>query len=260
MAYNYTPSTEDQNRRYSVKQLLETQSALNDRLPMGSAWRSNLSVDHFLTAIMAEFGELLDQPEGPVYKWWGSGKVVENYSEWMTRLEIVDVVHFYLSISILQIIDNKKRLICEPSQNDDFDHLISYYVGTDRHSSQQGTGIVWKPNVLLHERFMEVVSRVLNVRNEWEEFEWIDTLDMLVSSAGMDSETFSGLYAAKAALNQARWDIRVTSGSYQKVNVDGVEDNERLFPLVQAFLDDPLMTLVDLRDSVFNEFYEEVII
>lgn len=242
---------EDLNRRMSVRQLLQTQQELNNHLKFGEGWMAHLSPDHFITAMVAEFGELLDQPEGPAYKWWGTEKDPTLYSEWMTRLEIVDVVHFYLSTSILHIANSQ-----ECPTDDPYKQYDAIYVGADRHKNYPGAAIVWDPNVLVHTRFVDVVVAALAIRDKWDFFGWVDNLDFIVSASGMSSEVFSALYVAKAALNQARWDTRVTSGEYVKVNEEGVEDNERLFPLVETFLADPLLTLDDLREMVFDEFYD----
>lgn len=240
------------NRQLSVKQMLEIQHELNNHLKgIGKGWVSTLSVAQFETALVAELcGELLNQDSAPQYKWWKNIRP-EQYSEWMTKLEVVDAVHFYLSIAILRILGELSEEECRDS--DPFQQFDPMYVGSDEGKVFFGVGII-DGCQLKHERYMAVVKEVLS--DDWDFFGWVDTLDMMVSSMGMTSEEVSALYTAKAALNEFRWSL---GDSYTKVDGMGVEDNERLFPLVQAFLDDTSMTLAQLKVNIQNEFYQPVV-
>lgn len=242
------------NRMLSVKQLLELQHELNNHLSVGKGWTSVISIDQFKTAIIDEASELLGS--GVQWKWWGSPVDPENYDLHNVRIEVTDIVHFWLSISILRYMASTNGYEVCRSDNP-YEQFDPYYVGSDMGNTFFNIGLVHEPNVLNHTNFVSVLSNMLCENEQWDVYGWIDTLDILVSSVGMSAETFSAYYTAKSELNAARWDIRVTSGEYEKV-VDGVEDNEKLEPLIQAFLDDETMTLEQLRVSVFNEFYEPV--
>lgn len=247
---NQEKTQQQNNRQLSVEQLLEIQNELNNHLRgIGKGWVSVLSVAQFETALVSELcGELLNQDSAPQYKWW---KNIEpcQYSEWMTKLEVVDAVHFYLSIAIMNIF---KSTGDKCSNTKPFNHYEFNYVGTDEGNSFFGIGFV-NEHFLNHQNYMNVVKEILC--ETWDFYGWVDTLDKLVSSMGMTSEEFSALYTAKAALNEFRWSL---GDSYQKVDGMGVEDNERLFPLVQAFLDDKSMTLSQLKVNIQNEFYTSV--
>lgn len=236
----------DKNRCLSVKQLLEIQHKLNSQLEYGVSWSSMLSVAHFETAIVGELGEVIDQPSSPAYKWWKK-KDPETYSEWMTKLEIIDITHFFLSIAIIEILDSNNRNICKDGDSD-FIEYDYYYVGSDRGNHFSGIGLVSNAN-LSHLNFMRLVKGLLCT--EWDFYGWVDVLDHLVSSVGLSCEEMSALYMSKATLNSIRWD----HPDWEKIDVEGVEDNERLFPLVQAFLDDTTLTFDDLKESVIDEFY-----
>lgn len=233
------------NRCMSVKQLLETQFQLNNNLQMGPAWIYDLSAAHFKTAIVGELGEILDQSSSPNYKWWKK-KDPSTYSETMTKLEIIDIVHFYLSVSILNI----KSYNHDTTENL-FNDFEKYYVGSDRGNVFFGINLVDAPNELNHENYMNLVNKLLFT--SWSYWTWVDILDYLVSSMGINSEELAALYTAKAALNSVRWE----HPDWQKVSVDGVEDNERLFPLVDEFLENGSMSLVDLKNSVLSEFFTQ---
>lgn len=252
---DFAKTDDMKNRMYSVKQLLEMQNELNNHLPFGKGWPGLVSIPMFQVAIVDEFSEFLGS--GVQWKWWGNPVDPSNFDFHNAKIEITDIIHFWLSIAILKIMKMNELDDCKPKNP--FDVFDSYYVGSDM-GHMKGVGYVSVPNNLIHDNFMKLVSKMLSedfVECRDFSFQWIDVMDKAVSGIGMSCEEFSAYYAAKSQLNAARWDIRVTSGDYQKVQ-DGIEDNERLEPLIQAFLDNPDMTLEELREDVFEEFYEQV--
>lgn len=243
-----TNNSVDTSRCLSVKDLLEKQFTLNDNLQIGKAWVSRLSTDHFRTAILGELGELIDQPTAPQYKWWKS-KDPDTYSEWMTKLELVDAAHFFLSIAILNILSMRKGACF--NMDDVFLEFDDMYAGVDQQTFITGVALVEHPNVLNHGVYNHLRKELLS--DEWDYYNWVDTLNLLVSCMGMTCAEFSALYTAKATLNEVRWQ----HPEWEKISVDGVEDNERLFGLVESFLADTSMTLTTLRQNVLNEFYTQ---
>lgn len=238
-------SENDKNRCLSVKQMLEIQDDLNSQLDMGRAWSSILSEDHYYTAIIGELGEIIDQPSSPAYKWWKQ-KDPETYSPMMLKLELIDIVHFYLSIAIINIRDTNQRDVCAGSE--EFGEFEYYYIGSDRGNHFSDIGLVFG-SALNHSNYMKIVRDL--VCSEFDFYGWVDVLDKVVSSGAMTCSEMSALYTAKATLNSVRWE----HPEWEKVDKEGVEDNERLFPLVQAFLDDETQTLTTLKEALYTEFY-----
>lgn len=247
-----TPTKEQLRRCMSVKEMLAEQNYLNNHLSYGEAWSQALSVDHYLTAIIAEFGEFLDQDTSPAYKWW-KAKDPSLYSVWMNQLEIVDIVHFYLSISVINIRDVRSKL-GEPLDinSGEFAMYENIYVGVDQGIHTSGNGLVENPNILNHSNFMDLVRKI--VCQKWDMFEWVTTLAALAGSMGMSCEKLSALYYGKTILNKTRWE----NPDWTKIDVAGVEDNERLFPLVETYLADPTLSLrTDFKQMVEDEFFTQ---
>lgn len=237
------------NRMLTVEQLLQKQNELNTHTKVGPGWASILTVANFETAIIGEMGELIDQPSAPAYKWWKE-KDPCTYSAWMTKLEIVDAAHFYLSIAILNILESvyvNPQSCTTPETM--FIEFSNSYVGSDTHFNRRIGQMVAEPNALRHDVYMKVVKSF--ICDEWNFYGWVLNLGSAISSVGMTCEEFSALYTAKATLNEVRWD----HPEWQKIDIMGVEDNDRLFPLVQTFLDTPTMDLATLRQNVLDEFY-----
>ena len=248
-----TPTKDQLRRCLSVKEMLTEQNYLNNQLSYGEAWSQALSVDHYLTAIVAEFGEFLDQETSPQYKWWKT-KDPELYSTWMNQLEIVDIIHFYLSIAIINMRDLRSKLSgCPEEGSTEFSMYDNIYVGSDQGVHSSGKGLVENPNVLNHSNFMDLVKGILC--KKWDIFDWVTTLASLTGSMGMSCEKLSALYYGKTILNKTRWE----NPDWEKIDVAGLEDNERLFPLVEAYLADKTLNLrTDFRQMVEDEFFTQV--
>lgn len=250
---NYERTQEDINRHLSVKQLMTMQDELNDFI--NPAWDGMLSKEHFRVAIVSELGEFLND-HGVGWKWW-KAQPEADYDEFGANIEIVDVVHFYLSLLIIFHRESMNKINACPADKDtEFDQFEVTYIGSDRGNSFSG-GILCGSNRLSHVNFMSAIMDLL--RDARDVFEMVDILDRFVSAGGFTSEYLSAVYSAKEVLNR----IRNTNGAYkdgmwEKVDVAGVEDNERLEPIVQEFLDDPTMTLDQLKDLVVEEFYDQV--
>lgn len=246
------------DRNYNVQQLLEKQDLLNEFTEPG--WHGTLTVDHFITQIIDEASELLGS--GVDYKWW---KFIDpaTFDHWNAKIETIDIVHFYLSMMILWDEAEGSRSIedgsCSGSVSDVFgkvsyDQFRTIYIGADEGPTYHDGAMIKGENQLDYRVFANrITSLFLNLGDI---FPHIRVLDGLISSVGLKSEEFSAIYAAKAKLNEIRQTQGYKDGTYVKVD-DGVEDNARLKTLVDDFLADPTMTLDQLRDNVFNAFYDD---
>lgn len=247
-------SEEDKNRRYSVRQLLEMQDELNSLVQSG--WKGTLSENNFLVALIDEYGgELLGS--GINWKHW---KNVDpsKYDEFNAKIETIDAAFFWLSVLILRlqnVVDLRMVLCGGDDLYRQFDHL---YVGTDKGFPTTGYGILCGANSLHHDNYMKVFERLICPNKDSDIFYDVETLDVLVSSMGMTSTEMSAFYAAKYVLNKVRVDGNYKDGEYEKVQ-DSVEDNTRLAPLIEAYMEDETMTLDDLKDNVVNAFYDPII-
>lgn len=236
---------EDINRRYSVKQLLEMQQQLNDFLfeNKTDVWSFSLSTDQLLTACLDEMFEFIGS--GISWKWWKEVPVSE-FDAHNAKIEITDASFFYLSLMIFAATtDPDISFGCEAPN---FDQWDGYYVGTDKGATISGVGLLCNINGLNHENFIGILRELMDTNKDI--FEMIYTLDALVTGAGMTSTVYSAYYAAKHALNEYRFTIPDYENDH-----GGVEDNVLLEPLIQAFLDDPAMTLDELRQSVQDTFF-----
>lgn len=250
----------NEQRNLAVSTMMTKQAELNEFTLKG--WDDRLSPDHFCTAIMNEIGgEFLDS--NVEWKWW---KYTDPtlFDEWNAKIEIIDVVHFYLSIIVMahrtSVSLSDSSCMC-PGQTfetgDEFGQYRSNYVGVDQGEDFSDIGLLEYTNKLNHHNYMGVVREMICNPTK-PVYDMISTLDRLVSSMGLSSEEVSAIYSAKAMLNYIRAnDGKYMDGTYVKV-VDGVEDNARLEPLVEAFLEDSSMTLSTLEQNVLDAFYVPV--
>lgn len=242
-------TTTDLNRRLSLKQLLEFQDELNK--VVAPTWDSLRSTDDFRTAIISELGEFLND-HGIAFKWW-KYQDPALYAEFDTKVEVIDIVHFYLSIMIMEYRKSVDAYDFSSHTSDEFIDFDYVYVGSDKGNSYSDIGLVGIGNVLDHDAFMERVREL--VQNTDDMFFMIDTLDKFISAGEMTCEYASAVYVAKHELNMFRQTAGYKDGTYVKVN-DGLEDNQRMEPLITAFMDDSTMTLSSLRQNVSDAFYE----
>src|SRR5690554_1110548 len=243
---NYEKTTEDLNRRLSVKQLMELQDQLNNLIE-GTGWVSTLSRDHLMTAIIDESAEVLGSNTN--WAWWKVFKDPSAFDDMIYKLEVTDIAFFYLSIMIIQLREGMKVSGCPVT--DEFGQWDFHYVGTDRGNSFGGIGLLCGSNNLDHSNFIDLIRHMIIPTNDI--FESIDVLDRIVSSGGMDSILFSGAYLGKHTLNT----FRKENPDWDKIDEAGVEDVERLAPLILAFYEDSSMTLDQLKQNVVDEFFEE---
>lgn len=236
------------NRCMSVKQLLEAQDELNKNLPAGEAWHNFYSVDHMTTAIISELGEMLDQT-GIAWKHWKYGPSHEEFSREMLKLEMSDIVHFWLSIAIIMMRGplSESKNFCPPE--DEWAMYEKVYVGDG--DGVSGVAIYNQPNILNHQTFVHIARIIICGQRDMDAYSWVNTLGVLAASVGMSCEELSAYMASKTVLNKVRW----LHPDWQKIDDHGKEDNERMFEHINAWLKDKDQTLDDLRSTILMEFY-----
>jgi hypothetical protein len=235
----------DINRRLSVAQMMTMQNDLNnflfDKTP--GAWAANLTKEHYLTAILDEMSEYIGS--NITWKWWSNPKAPDTFDLFNSRIEIIDIVHFYLSIMIM------KRLGFQTScdSTPEFMQFDDFYVGTDKNIYLAGISLLSGTNNLNHSNFISLFTEM--TADKETVFDMIDVLDLIISAGGMSSELASAFYVAKATLNEYRF----TNKDYIKV-IDGIEDNVRMKTHIDAFVADTNLTLNDLKQLIIDEFFE----
>lgn len=187
-------------------------------------WKKELTVDHFRVAMLDEFSEFISS--GMKWKWWKAGDSPDTENE---RLELIDVMHFYLSV-----------LLLEDKVPDE-----EVYLGIERHDGLPGV-MFDSSDCLRHNIFVQYVKNMMN------EADWTH-LNGLLSSYPMTQEEVSATFMAKATLNEIRQMKGYKTGEYVKVRV-GVEDNDRLHAVISAFINNEGMTINDVRKGVLEEF------
>ena len=244
-----TVSQEKLDRCLSIKQMLELQNELNSHLPAGDAWNSFYSVDHMTTAIISELAEVLDDT-GMQWKHWGTPKDPTLFNVDMLKMEMVDIVHFWLSIAIIRLRGDlaDRMTFCSPT--DEFAMYDKVYVGDM--GQMQPIGLYNEPNSLIHSNFVQLARLIICGQREMDAYSWVNTLGAMASSVGLSCEELGAYYTAKHELNRIRWD----HPDWQKQpDPEGLTDNERTIALINDYMADSTMTLVVLRENVVTEFY-----
>lgn len=246
-----TISQQRLDRCMSVKELLEAQDELNKNLPAGEGWNYFYSIDHMTTALLAEMGEILTDT-GIQWKHWKYGTTTSTFSSDMLKLEVSDVVHFWLSIAIMRLRgDLTQNMNFNGSPDDEFYMYEKVYVGDQ--GRMTGVGLYDYPDQLNHKNFVHLMRLMTCGQRDMDAYNWVNTLGVLSAGAGMGCEELSAYMAAKTVLNKVRW----LHPDWVKIDDAGREDNERLIDVVNVHLDDEASTLDTLRTAVLTEFYGE---
>lgn len=242
---NYEKTDTDKNRRYDINQLLTIQMELNEFILDG--WDNVLSPCNFQVAMLDEFAEILGS--GVDFKHWKHTDP-NDFDEFNVKIEITDIVFFYLSQMIMWESSNSSQFDhCDSS--DQFSQFDAMYVGVDKGKSFTGIGIL-SDNKLIHCNFVSLLTEALE--DQGDIYKHIDTVDKIVSSIGLTSEEFSAFYAAKESVNRFRASEGYQDGTY--VMVDD-QDNQILESLIDDFMEDSSITLEDLKQNVEDALFEE---
>lgn len=209
-------------RVLTVKEMADIQDRLNELTQ--NDWKNTLTKDHFRVALFDELAELLGS--GRKWKWWKASGNPDTFNE---KIEVIDVVHFYLSVMMLEYIYLDTTTVLGLSKDE---VLMNWLYDEDAFS---------------HGEFMKQARQLLMNGSSF-------FLNEFVRSAGLTQEETSALYVAKATLNEIRQSQGYKTGEYVKVK-DGIEDNQRLKNIIEDYLSDPSKTLEDVRERTEQEFF-----
>lgn len=211
----------------NFKEMCEIQDRLNEYTTTN--WKNVLTPEHFYIAFFEELGEILGS--GRKWKWW---KKAGNLNAWNEKIEVVDCLHFLLSIRLLSPEPIEKQI--------PLGVLKEAYDG----------GHVFDENGDFHHKHLfEVVRGIVKTGNMN-----FNRINKLMCGFQLYEQELSGIYVAKATLNEIRQTLGYKEGSYIKTK-EGVEDNERLQVIVDAFLSDKNLSLYDVYEMVKEEFLGE---
>ena len=242
-------------RIMTVSELLKEQDALN-AMTIGDKWKTTMTSSAFLCQVLFEGTELIVE-SGVGYKWW---KFEQNQpvDMWNIKIEVIDMLHFLLSSVSLGI--HNRRLSVE--ERAAFEQM---YIGSDiAELAADGKPVsgmqIIENGKLNYESYIQLIRTILFLDMIQENGEFIAmayaTLDTLVASIGLTSQEASAIYTAKATLNRIRQSSGYKDGTYVKVTKEGVEDNERLRPIVENFMVDTNVSLNVLAKQVRDEFFK----
>ena len=218
-----------------ILDMIDTQNNLNElTIPQ---WQYRLNIDDYTMALASEFDELMGS--GRKWAWWKAPKTI---NEWNEKIEVIDILHFFLSKMIL---DNSYRnidgsfgdamVIYDTPENDTFENLVN----TEGHFNNTG---------------MMDVSRLLQSSSSgWDE---ISGMNWVIKSFGMNGIDVAIIYTMKATLNQIRQERGYSKGEY-KARIGGIEDNEFLQSIYNEVIADPdAFDTSDVREKVLSFFAE----
>lgn len=240
-------------RILTMKDLIEEQDQLNEfTVPK---WKKVMTPDHYLTQMVIESVELLCD-SGIQYKWWSKPVPLEKFNEWNVKIELIDMLHFYLSMVQLE---SKRRGV-------DIEKFTEFYFGKDAaelfNNHEVKFSELLEDNRVVYSTYINILRGLLFVSTDeltTDVFHIVAyaVFQSLVCAVGLNTQELSAIYTAKCTLNRVRQTSGYKDGSYVKIE-KGVEDNERLRPLVEDFLANPEMSLNLLAKNVRNEFFKQV--
>jgi dimeric dUTPase (all-alpha-NTP-PPase superfamily) len=180
--------------KQKITHMLEMQDAMNTKV--NEDWR-NAGFEWY-RAIWMEASEMLEHYG---WKWWKK----QDPDVMQVKLEVVDIVHFALSISLVQ--DESIELIAEGVATD-FENPVS--TGDIRTSIE----LLAKQTLMDEGAHFSVIAGIMN------------HLDM-------SFDELYEVYTGKNVLNMFRQDNGYKDGTYQKI-WNGREDNEHLADILES--------------------------
>lgn len=240
------PTQEDLTRRLSIEQLLTMQNELN--VFCNPSWMSSYSVDHYKTGIYSNSGEFLNNHN---LVWQFCGDVpTDPFNQFEADLEIVDMTQYFLSMMIIFINEGLNGFdLCEDKT---FEQFEFFYAGSDKGNTFGGIGIYCSVGALNHHNFVSMMSKMTCQTYE-DIFQFIDGFDYVTSAAGFTSSYYAAMYMGKYAIVEGG-----EANPAWTFITDTSTNEERLKPLVDAFMNTPSMTLDQLKQNVYDEFYVQV--
>lgn len=251
-------------RLMNFAQLVAAQDELNELTVPN--WKNKRNKFEYITEAILELVELVTE-SNVKHKWWKKEQAA-SVNDWNVKIELIDALHFIMSAHILAIREvadfggNSEEYRTQIEQQL---HNVgtASFIGSDVVKLAGGElppQLVNADGWLNYEQFVKQIISGFSVYMDSNlnyidlyRYSFVNILEM-VNSIGLTSLEISAVYTAKMTLNQIRQSSGYKDGSYVKV-VDGVEDNERLKSLVDAFIADDKMTLARLAKNVRNSFF-----
>lgn len=193
--------------------MLNYQKQLND--VFDPQWRVNRH--QYLRAVVVEGGEAIDHHG---YKWWK----LQNKDLSQMQLEVVDILHFYLSETARLHLENDETVLHEEWLNDE--KVIRF---------DEKNYLIKRLSLL--EKFELIIGLAVSRRMSWALFRAIQ------EDVELDFAALHHQYAAKNVLNLLRQRHGDKKGEYIKV-WEGEEDNIHLSRQMEVWAEDETMDVL----------------
>ncbi len=193
--------------------MLNYQKQLND--VFDPQWRVNRH--QYLRAVVVEGGEAIDHHG---YKWWK----LQNKDLPQMQLEVVDILHFYLSETARLHLENDETVLHEEWLNDE--KVIRF---------DEKNYLIKRLSLL--EKFELIIGLAVSRRMSWALFRAIQ------EDVELDFAALHHQYAAKNVLNLLRQRHGDKKGEYIKV-WEGEEDNIHLSRQMEVWAEDETMDVL----------------
>lgn len=206
-----------------LKRLIVAQNTLNEHYVPN--WRNEVPKEKFLSAFQCEWAEFLESaPRFYDHKWW---KPTMKDDTQNVKVEIVDLLHFGLSLMILQQkgiqFDNQNNLDTKEFEKL-YSEMRSEYLIIREESKE-----IYSDLISVQELFTKI--SIFSISDEKVDLFGIVFTLFLRSLCFYVNWSFLDLYQAywqKNELNLQRIQNGYMEGKYQKVDENGEEDNRRL--------------------------------
>lgn len=246
------------DRILSFSTMLNMQNELNC-IMRSPGWADNnspdrLSIHNYQTQVLVEHIEMITE-SGVDFKWWKHCDI-NSFDRYNVNLEAIDILHFALSMHWLTT--------CDIDGSNDTSAYDQKFVGSDvsKLDNTPASEKMFNGNVLNQQIFVYVINAFMNYQNMIPESTREQQAELLhgvichfFSALELDAPYISALYRAKYELNKFRMSDGYKNGTYVKV-VDGLEDNQRLKPIVDAFVADQTKTLDWVASEVRKKFFQ----
>jgi hypothetical protein len=196
--------------------MLNYQKQLND--VFDPQWRVNRH--QYLRAVVVEGGEAIDHHG---YKWWK----LQNKDLPQMQLEVVDILHFYLSETARLHLENDEAVLHEEWLNDE--KVIRF---------DDKNYLIKRLSLL--EKIELIIGLAVSRRMSWALFRAIQ------EDVELEFDALHHQYAAKNVLNLLRQRHGDKKGEYIKV-WEGEEDNVHLSRQMEIWADDETMDVLYAR-------------
>lgn len=252
-------------RNLTFGEMIEAQNKLNQSYRkhyLNDGHKDALQTHDFLTQLIVEFVELIST-SNLNFTWWKKDETDPDY--WNVKIEAIDMLHFFLGIVAKaghKLYGNQ----FEPTQMD-------FYLGTSDSRIIDKDGVETLPALIKggtvdRKMFITILEFIFGFNNlcdnsesfsSQEEFltQAFSIINVLFMSLRLPSDEISAVYKAKMTLNFIRVSEGYKAGTYVKIH-NGMEDNERLKPLVEDFRRDETQTLNGLERRIREEFFKNI--